>query len=113
MRETNDDSEFQFGDVDSNIPGEGQRRTPRETTDPPRRVQYDSPKAEREAVTIYLEAEDIEQIALWEILANREFSERVHKTDVQNAAMRVGVNATDDRFLDAMREIGYDYFGSQ
>lgn len=76
----------------------------------PHRVRYDSPKAGRDNITMYLESWKMEQIDEWENLAKRTFDEKVQRTDVQNAAATAGFVNSDEEFLEQMRELGYGYF---
>lgn len=76
----------------------------------PHRVRYDSPKTDRDQKMFYLGDEDGERLSELERLAETEFDENIHATDVRLAAFRSDL--TDASFLNEMRAIGYGYFDS-
>lgn len=77
--------------------------------DVPHRVRYDSPKANRDAVTIALSLSDKNRLRGLECLAEETFDESVYTLDVRLAALRAGLR-DENAFIDEMREMGYGLF---
>lgn len=107
--------EQRLADVsDASVDDEASRVEPEsartETEAIPHRVKHDSPKTDRETATFVLEDDDEARIDELEALAKREFDVRVWKMDVELAALRVGLQNSDEAFLEEMRTIGYGYF---
>lgn len=78
--------------------------------DPPHRVREESPKNDRKEVSIHLGPEEQKHLRRLRQLAEDTFEERVYYTDVKLAAIIVGLEASDDAFLERMIDIGYNYF---
>jgi hypothetical protein len=76
----------------------------------PHRVRYDSPKTDRDQKMFYLNDNDLDRLSELERLAETEFDENIHATDVRLAAFRSDL--TDSSFLSEMHTIGYGYFDS-
>jgi hypothetical protein len=74
----------------------------------PHRVRYDSPKTDRDQKMFYLNDEDLDRLSELGRLAETEFDENIHATDVRLAAFRSDL--TEESFLSEMRAIGYGYF---
>ena len=89
------------GDDDSDPTGESEL---------PHRVRHESPKTNRSEMQFLLSDEDDRALMNRKSLAEQVFDETVYATDVKLAALRAGLNATDDEFLDEMEAIGYGYF---
>ena len=114
---TNGKSErYASGGVDSGL-GEGATddesdvdiQTTSEST-VPHRVRYESPKQNRTEVQFLLDDDDADRLQELESLAKQEFDETVYRTDVKLAGLRAGIQSPENKFLRAMREIGYGYF---
>jgi hypothetical protein len=53
--------------------------------------------------------EEQQHLSRLEEVATREFNEKVYLTDVKLAALIAGLRASDEAFLEEMRQIGYGY----
>lgn len=76
----------------------------------PHRVRHDSPKEERKEKTIVVDDDDVSRLDELHSLAKKEFDESVYLMDAYLAGLRAGLNSSDEKFLQEMREIGYGYF---
>ena len=76
----------------------------------PHRVRHDSPKTNRSETQFLLSDRDDTRLSELEAIANQEFNETVYITDIKLAALRAGLNATNELFLEEMEAIGYGYF---
>lgn|SRR5699024_3104045 len=74
----------------------------------PHRVRYDSPKDDRKAKTLYLDAKDLQRLRELHTVAESHFDEKIHRLDVYLAAFRSDLS--DESFLTEMQRIGYGYF---
>jgi hypothetical protein len=74
----------------------------------PHRVRYDSPKDGRQQKMFYLADRDLDRLSELERLAETEFDENIHTSDVRLAALRSDLS--DASFLLEMRRIGYGFF---
>lgn len=75
----------------------------------PHRVRTNSPSEGRSQIDMKVGPEEQQHLSRLEEVATREFDETVYLTDVKLAALVVGLRASDERFLDEMRQIGYGY----
>lgn len=80
-----------------------------EFDDLPHRVRTNSPSEERSQIDMKVGPEEQQHLSRLEEVATREFDEKVYLTDVKLAALIAGLQASDEAFLEEMRQIGYGY----
>lgn len=114
--DTSMNTSVETGDNSDGVRGSGSRdsdsgrqKSRTEKQDIPHRVRCDSPKENREAISMFVSSEEKQRLSELQHVARSEFDETVYQIDVYLAALR-GSMHDETRFIEEMRRIGYGYF---